>query len=215
MNKYIGMVILKPDIDKGQIDFIQSDIINLFKQKTKVQMVWFLGKRKLDYKIKKYTEGLYLKFEILAKETKIEQLKDELKRNQNVIFSVVIKDENSKSNLPILKKSPLPFCKKISVDSIPVKQPTNRVYLLINKNIKLPFAESDILGISSNVEKLYELASKKIQEYIFVKGYFATQSFKNIKDAENEFKKTWKIEFLLGGNNNVGQRLLIQEKYLI
>lgn len=53
MNKYIGMVILKPDIEKGQIDFIQSDIINLFKQNAKVQMIWHLGKRNLDYKIKK------------------------------------------------------------------------------------------------------------------------------------------------------------------
>lgn len=216
MNKYIGMVILKPDIEKGQIDFIQSDIINLFKQKAKVQMVWYLGKRNLDYKIKKYTEGLYLKLEILAKAKKIEQIKEQLKRNENVIFSIVMNNESENNKLPILKRHPLPFHKVPQVNKLerPAEQ-NNKVYMLINKNIKLPFAESDILGVSSDVKKLYEFASKKIQEYIFVKGYFTTQSFKNIKDVENEFKRTWQIEFLLGGNNNVGQRLLIQEKYLI
>ena len=54
MNKYIGMIILKPDIKKGKIDFVQSNIINLFKQTTKVERIWYLGKRQLDYKTKKY-----------------------------------------------------------------------------------------------------------------------------------------------------------------
>jgi len=216
MNKYIGMVILKPDIEKGQIDFIQSDIINLFKQNAKVQMVWHLGKRNLDYKIKKYTEGLYLKLEILAKAKKIEQIKEQLKRNENVIFSIVMNNESQNNKLPILKRHPLPFHKVPQVNKLetPTEQ-NNKVYMLINKNIKLPFAESDIIGISTNIQNIFQHASKKINEYVFVKGYFTTKKFKNIKDLENDFKRTWKVEFVLGDNQNVGQQLLIQEKYLI
>ena len=216
MNKYIGMVILKPDIEKGQIDFIQSDIINLFRQNSKVQMVWYLGKRNLDYKIKKYTEGLYLKLEILAKANKIEQIKEQLKRNENVIFSIVINNDSENSKLPILKKHPLPFHKIKQENKLETHQEQgNKVYMLINKNIKLPFAESDIIGISTNIQNIFQHASKKINEYVFVKGYFTTKKFKNIKDVENELKRTWKVEFVLGDNPNVGQQLLIQEKYLI
>lgn len=216
MNKYIGMVILKPDIEKGQIDFIQSDIINLFRQNAKVQMVWHLGKRNLDYKIKKYTEGLYLKLEILAKTKKIEQIKEQLKRNENVIFSIIMNNESENNKLPILKRHPLPFHKVQQVNKLETHQEQqNKVYMLINKNIKLPFSESDILGISTNIQNIFQHASKKINEYVFVKGYFTTKKFKNIKDLENEFKRTWKVEFVLGDNPNVGQQLLIQEKYLI
>ena len=86
----MAIVILKPDIEQMQLDYIQSDIINLFEQNTKVQKIWFLGKRKLDYKIKKHTEGLYLKIELLAKSKKLEQLKEQLKLNQYVIFSILI-----------------------------------------------------------------------------------------------------------------------------
>ena len=81
MNKYIGMIILKPDIKKGKIDFVQSNIINLFKQTTKVERIWYLGKRQLDYKTKKYSEGIYLKIEILAKDKKIEKIKEILRQN--------------------------------------------------------------------------------------------------------------------------------------
>ena len=216
MKRYIGMVILKPDIEKGQIDFIQSDIINLFRQSSKVQMVWYLGKRNLDYKVKKYTEGLYLKIEILAKAKKIEQIKEQLKRNENIIFSIVINNESENSKLPILKKHVLPFHQTTQVNKLEIHQEKEKkVYMLINKNVKLPFAESDILGISTNIQNIFQYASKKIQEYVFVKGYFTTKKFKNIKELENEFKRTWKVEFVLGENPNVGQQLLIQEKYLI
>ena len=215
MRNYIGMVVLRPDINNEHIDFIQSDIINLFKQKAKVQMVWFLGKRKLDYKLKKHTEGIYLKFDILAKENKIEQLKEDLKRNQNVIFFYVVQNENTQTNLHKIVKSHLPFKKGVPVANFKTEQPIKKVYLLIKKNIKLPFSESDIIAISEDIQKIYQHANSKIQEFVFTKSYFTTKKFKTIKDVENEFKKTWKVDFVLGDNQNVGQQLLIQEKYLI
>lgn len=215
MKNYIGMVVLRPDINNEQMDFIQSDIISLFKQKAKVQMVWFLGKRKLDYKLKKHSEGIYLKFEILAKENKIEQLKEELKKNQNVIFFFVIQNENTQKDLHKIVKTHLPFSKGLPVANFQTNQPIKKVYLLVKKNIKLPFSESDIIAISEDIQKIFQHANSKIQEFVFTKNYFTTKKFNTIKDVENELKKTWKVEFVLGDNQNVGQQLLIQEKYLI
>lgn len=214
-NKFIAMIILNPNIEVGKIDFIQSNISAIFEQCSKIQKVWFLGKKKLDYKIKKYTEGYHLKLEIIAKDKKVEEIKKILKNNKNVIFSLIMKDEQKKSNLPIIKKNLLPFTKVNQVNTLNIKNQDNKVYLLISKNLKLPFAESNILVMSSDINKILEYANKELQSYIYVKGYRALVAMKNIKDLEKELKHKWKIEFVLGNNPNIGQELLIQEKYLI
>lgn len=216
MDKYIGMIILKPDIKKGKIDFVQSNIINLFKQTTKVEKIWYLGKRQLDYKTKKYSEGIYLKIEILAKDKKIEKIKEILRQNENVIFSIIMNNESEKNTFPVIKKKYFPMYKAQKEEKIEKYQnQAKKVYMLINKNKKLPFSEADILGISTNIENIFLQANKKIEENVFVKGYYTTKKFRNIKDVETELKRNWKVEFVLGDNSNVGQQLLIQERELI
>ena len=216
MDKYIGMIILKPDIKKGKIDFVQSNIINLFKQTTKVERIWYFGKRQLDYKTKKYSEGIYLKIEILAKDKKIEKIKEILRQNENVIFSIIMNNESEKNTFPVIKKKYFPMYKAQKEEKIEKYQnQAKKVYMLINKNKKLPFSEADILGISTNIENIFLQANKKIEENVFVKGYYTTKKFRNIKDVETEFKRNWKVEFVLGDNSNVGQQLLIQERELI
>lgn len=214
-NKFIAMIILNPNIPIGKIDFIQSNISNVFEQNSKIRKVWFLGKKKLDYKIKKYTEGYHLKFEIMAKGKKVEEIKSILKKNSNVIYSFIIKDQEKKNNLPIIKKNPLPFTSAIQVNTLNTTNQNSKVYLLISKNLKLPFAESNILVMSTDINKIFEYANKELQSYIYVKGYRALITMKNIKDLEKELKRKWKVEFVLGNNPNIGQELLIQEKYLI
>lgn len=217
MSKFIVMIILKPDIPNGQIDFIESDLTSLFEQNATVKKVWFLGKRKLDYKIKKYTEGLYLKMEILAKQKKIEKIKENLRNNQNIIFSIIINNDQSQNNLPVLKKHSLslPFTKLVSTNKIQENDTNKKVYMLVSKNVKLPFAESDIVATSEDVKHLYNYASKVLQELIYVKGYHCKKAFKFITELENELKRSWKLEFTLGNNANVMQQLLIKEKNLI
>jgi ribosomal protein S6 len=214
-NKFIAMIILNPNIPIGKIDFIQSNISNVFEQNSKIRKVWFLGKKKLDYKIKKYTEGYHLKLEIMAKDKKVEEIKSILKKNSNVIYSFIIKDQEKKNNLPIIKKNPLPFTSAIQVNTLNTTNQNSKVYLLISKNLKLPFAESNILVMSTDINKIFEYANKELQSYIYVKGYRALITMKNIKDLEKELKRKWKVEFVLGNNPNIGQELLIQEKYLI
>lgn len=215
-NKFIAMIILKPDIKEKRINNVQSCILNMFEQNTKVQKVWYLGKQKLDFKNKKYSEGIYLKLDILARPKKIERIRQELRKNQDILSSIIMNNDSEKNNkLPTLKISKLPFYKNMPVNNISINEQGKKVYMLISKNIKLPFAESNILAISEDDKKIYQYANQKLQNYIFVKGYRTTKDFKVIKDVENELKRNWKVELVLGENPNVGQQLLIQEKYLI
>lgn len=75
MSKFIVMVILKPDIKSKRINNVQNGILNMFEQNTKVNKIWYLGKQQLDFKNKKYSEGIYLKLDVTSKQKKIEQIR--------------------------------------------------------------------------------------------------------------------------------------------
>ena len=213
--KYLAMVVLNPNISKRKIDFIQGGIVTLFEQKSKVKKTYFLGRKKLEYPVKNYTEGYHLKFDIECNEKKISQIKDILKSNSNVIFNFIVNNDVEKNTLPILKKVRNPFRTTPTVDYMKKNTSSQKVYMLISKNLKLPFAESNILAISEDINRIFEVAVKKLQEYIYVKGFHTIKELKNMRDIENELKKYWKVQFTLGDNINVGQELLIQEKIMI
>lgn len=213
--KYLAMVVLNPNISKRKIDFIQGGIVSLFEQKSKVNKTYFLGKRRLDYPVKKFEEGYHIKFEIDSNENKITQIKSILKSNGNVIFHFIINNEAQRNTLPILKKIRNPFRTNQNINSFIPKSQDTKVYMLISKNLKLPFSEANILAMSEDINRLFEVAVKKLQEYVYVKGFHTVKELKNMKDIENELKKYWKVQFTLGDNINVGQELTIQEKVLI
>lgn len=216
MNKFLVMVILKPDIKESRINYIQSGIINLFEQNTKVQKVWYLGKRKLDFKNKRYAEGIYIKLDIVGRSKKVEKIRTELRNNQDIISSIIMNNDSEKtSKLPALKIRKLPFYRNIPLNNISINTDKRKIYMLINKNIKLPFNESDIIVISEDENRILESANKKLQEYIFMKGYRTLKPFKVIKEVENELKNFRKVQFVLDNNSNVRQELIIQERYLI
>ena len=213
--KYLAMVVLNPNISKRKIDFIQGGIVTLFEQKSKVKKTYFLGRKKLEYPVKNYTEGYHLKFDIECNEKKISQIKDILKSNSNVIFNFIVNNEVEKNTLPILKKVRNPYKTTPIVKYMENNTSSQKIYMLISKNLKLPFAESNILAISEDINRIFEVAVKKLQEYIYVKGFHTIKELKNMRDIENELKKYWKVQFTLGDNINVGQELLIQEKIMI
>lgn len=215
MSKFIAMIILKPDIKNKRIDTVQNAILNMFEQNTKVHKIWYLGKQQLDFKNKKYTEGIYLKLDVSAKSKKVEKIRQGLRKNQDVLSSIIMINDNTKSYLPKLNVQRLPFYKDTSINTIPLNNQNKKVYVLISKNIKLPFAESDIIAVSDNENKILQYANKKIYEFIYMKGYRTLKNFKIITDVEKDLKRYRKVQFLLDNNSNVGQELLIQEKNLI
>lgn len=216
MNKFLVMVILKPDIKESRINTVQSSVLNLFEQNTKVRKVWYLGKKKLDFKNKRYTEGIYLKLDISAHSKRIEQIRQELRRNQDILSSIIMNnDSEKKTKLPSIKIRKLPFYRNIPTNNISVNDNGRKIFMLISKNVKLPFAESDIVAMSEDENKILSMANKKLQEFIYVKGFRTLKPFKVIKEVEHELKRARKVQFSLDTNPNVGQELIIQEKYLI
>ncbi len=216
MNKFLVMVILKPDIKENRINTVQSSVLNLFEQNTKVRKVWYLGKKKLDFKNKRYTEGIYLKLDISAHSKRIEQIRQELRRNQDILSSIIMNnDSEKKTKLPSIKIKKFPFYRNIPTNNISVNDNGRKIFMLISKNVKLPFAESDIVAMSEDENKILSMANKKLQEFIYVKGFRTLKPFKVIKEVEHELKRVRKVQFSLDTNSNVGQELIIQERYLI
>lgn len=216
MNKFLVMLILKPDIKESRFNYVQSVIINMFEQNTKVKQIWYLGKEKLDFKDKQYTEGIYIKLDIAGKSKKVEKIKKELRKNRDILSSIIMNnDSEKKSKLPSLKMRTFPFSKNIPISNISVTNNHKKVYMLINKNIRLPFGESDIIAMSENENKILEIANKKLQEYIYIKGFHTLKPFKVIKEVEKELRIGRKVQFILDNNSNIGQELIIQEKDLV
>lgn len=213
-NKFIAMIILKPDIKEKRINNVQSHILNMFEQSTKVSKVWYLGKQKLDFKTKKYTEGIYLKLHLTAKQNKIEQIRKDLRKSQDVLSSIIMQNDTERHSNKLLKINKLPFHKATSINDLSINNKGKKIYMLISKNLKLPFAESDIVAISDDENKIFLYASKKIQELIYAKGFHTFKHFIGINEVEKGLKKYKKVQFSLG-NSLVGQELIIQEKYLI
>lgn len=215
MNKFIAMIILKPDIKNKRIDNVQNSILNMFEQNTKVHKIWYLGKKQLDFKNKKYTEGIYLKLDVSAKYKKVEKIRQELRKNQYILSSIIMINDNGRSYLPKFKVQRLPFYKSSLINTEQLNELNKKIYVLISKNIKLPFAESDIIAISEDENKILQYANKKIQEFIYMKGYRTLKNFRIITDVQKDLKKYRKVQFTLDNNFNVGQELLIQERNLI
>lgn len=90
MNKFIAMIILKPDIKEKRVNKVQNSILNMFEQNTKVHRIWYLGKQKLDFNTKRYNEGIYLKINLTAKPKKIEYIRQELRKNQDIISTIIM-----------------------------------------------------------------------------------------------------------------------------
>lgn len=216
MNKFLVMVILKPDIKEKRINKVQNSILNLFEQNTKVKKVWYLGKSRLDYKNKNYSEGVYLKLDITAKPKKIESIRQELRNNQDILSCIIMNNDSEKQNkLPKLKMKRLSFYNNMQMSNTEIHKNEKKVYVLINQNTKSPFAKSNVIAISDNEDKIIQFASKKVQEYLYIRDYQTLKKFNNIKDIENELKRIKKIQLIFDNNPNIMKDLVIQEKYLI
>ena len=94
MRKYEGMFIIKPDISQSDqdkaIDSIKKSIAKA-GGKTSLSENW--GKRRLAYAIKKYSEGVYYRFEFEIEPKSISDLKRDYKLNEDIIRELIIVKE--------------------------------------------------------------------------------------------------------------------------
>ena len=74
MAKYESVVIVSPNVDEEGLKALEEKFTGLINENGKVETVESMGKRKLAYEIKKFTEGTYLVFNFEAKPEFIREL---------------------------------------------------------------------------------------------------------------------------------------------
>lgn len=94
MNKYESVIIIKPNLDEGEIEGIITEITDLINQNGEVTKVEKMGVRKLAYEISKCKEGHYVVIYFEADPSIISELERNYRINENIIkFITVRKDD--------------------------------------------------------------------------------------------------------------------------
>lgn len=213
MNNYVVMVIINPKVSKRNLSIIQRGIVETVNKTAQIQNVYDLGKNELEYPTKKFKEGYHLKIEIQAKPKKIEELKETIKHNKNVIFSMVIqgqKVENTLSKMLKEYREGLTKLPKNHQGSI-----NKKVYMLVSKNPYYPEIENKTLAMSDNKNKIIQACMEEIKKYIYKKGYYTIKNFKRVRDIENELNKILKIDLFSKDNRDEVKQFAIEERALI
>ncbi|NQT95680.1 MAG: 30S ribosomal protein S6 [Candidatus Omnitrophica bacterium] len=86
MKSYEGLLILKPDLEKEQLqDIYQKLQENIKKHKGEIEGADELGKKALAYKIGKFKEGIYYLTKLKIEPSQIKALGSDLKLNEHVL----------------------------------------------------------------------------------------------------------------------------------
>lgn len=100
LNKYESVIIMKPSMNEEQIKIVLNDYKKYFeKLSNRPVKIEELGKKKLAYPIKKYTEGIYTIFNFWGKAEDISELERKYRTDDDVIKFITIRQEveNSES----------------------------------------------------------------------------------------------------------------------
>ena len=94
MNNYESVIIIKPNLEEGEIEGIITEITDLINQNGEVTKVEKMGVRKLAYEISKCKEGHYVVIYFEADPSIISELERNYRINENIIkFITVRKDD--------------------------------------------------------------------------------------------------------------------------
>ncbi len=94
MNKYESVIIIRPNLDKGEIEEIITKITDLINQDGEVTKVDKMGVKRLAYEINKCKEGYYIVIYFEADPSIISELERNYRINENIIkFITVRKDD--------------------------------------------------------------------------------------------------------------------------
>ena len=93
MNKYESVIIVNPNVEGDKLKDLQKVFTDMINKDGKVEKVEELGKKKLAYKVRKNTEGIYLVFYFEANPALIEELERNYRITDEIIKFIVIKVE--------------------------------------------------------------------------------------------------------------------------
>lgn len=94
MNEYESVIIIKPNLEEGEIEGIVTEITDLINQDGEVTKVEKMGIKKLAYEIKKNKEGYYIIFYFEAKADVIFELERNYRINENIIKFITVKKDD-------------------------------------------------------------------------------------------------------------------------
>ena len=91
MNKQESVIIINPNLGEQGIKTLVDKFSNLINKNGKVESVDELGKKKLAYEVKKYTEGYYLVINFEAEPSLIAELERNYRITDEIIKFIVVK----------------------------------------------------------------------------------------------------------------------------
>lgn len=94
MNKYESVIIIRPNLEEGEIEGIITEITDLIKQDGKVIKVDKKGIKKLAYEINKCKEGYFITFDFEADPSIISELERYYRITENIIKFITIKKDD-------------------------------------------------------------------------------------------------------------------------
>lgn len=92
MNKYESVIIIKPNLEDGEIEGIITEITDLINQNGEVTKVDKKGINKLAYEIRKCKEGYYVVFYYETDPSFIAELERKFRITENIIKFITVKD---------------------------------------------------------------------------------------------------------------------------
>ncbi len=93
MNKYESVVIINPTVDEEGMKALISKFTDLINNDGKVEKVDELGKRKLAYDVKKFSEGFYTVFYFEANSDLIAELERNYRITDEIIKFMTVKKD--------------------------------------------------------------------------------------------------------------------------
>lgn len=94
MNEYESVIIIKPNLEEGEIEGIITGITDLINQNGEVTKVEKMGVKKLAYEIQKNKEGYYIVIYFEADPSIISELERNYRINENIIKFITVKKDD-------------------------------------------------------------------------------------------------------------------------
>ncbi len=94
MNKYESIIIVNPNVDEAGLKALEDKFTGLINEHGKVESVENMGKKKLAYEIKKFTEATYMLFNFEAEPASIAELERVYRITDDIIKFIVVRKED-------------------------------------------------------------------------------------------------------------------------
>ena len=91
MNKYESVVIIDPAVEEDKVKELSQKFKEIINNDGKVEKVEELGKKKLAYEIKKFSEATYMLFNFESNPNSIAELERVYRITDDIIKFIVVK----------------------------------------------------------------------------------------------------------------------------